>query len=129
MDKLLYCLSMAANEIKRRKPKNTPWFWWVINGFSNCIIAVVVWFIWICSCLGRDWSWERTTVGELGKPTGEVMPYSVDKIVEHIKSSYPDATELTVTRHPSLSVGYDVWVFKVDGGVSTDKAHTFRVSC
>jgi len=128
MEKLLMFLSMVGGEAKRRKPKDTPWFWFLSNGFSNFLIVSIVWVWWVCSWPWRGWSWERSTVGKLEIDKKD-HPYSVDKIIKHIKESYPDDTELTIARYPSFSIGHDVWKFKVYGGVSNDKAHTFRVSC
>lgn len=128
MDRLLWVLALLGGEVKRRKPKDTAWFWFLSNGFSNCLIAVVVWLCWMLSWPFRGLSWERTTVGKLDADKKD-QPYSVDKIIKHIKESYPDDTELTVARYPSLSVGLNTYRFKVDGGVSKDSPHMFYVTC
>lgn len=128
MNMIAYFISHLFADLKKRKNPKVGWLWWSANSLAETIIYVFVWFFWMLSWFNRKWTWTKSTVGELYKYDVD-RPFSVDEMVKHIKATYPPETKVAIIRRPSFYTGYDVWTFKVDGGISNSKQHIFELRC
>jgi hypothetical protein len=127
MEKLIYLFSLITGEVKKRKPADTGWYWWIQNSLIDGFIAFVVWIIWLLTMVTRTWSVKKTTIAELSELKEKT--YSVDQIVKTLQTQYTGDMQVIVLRYPYWRVGYNAWTFRVSSGVSNNKTTALTVIC
>jgi hypothetical protein len=127
MEKLMYLFSLATGELKRRKPKDEAWYWYIQNSIIDSLIACIVWVFWILTLFTRPWSYKRVTIATLDTLVDK--PYSVDQVIKTLQVQYTPDMAVTVMRYPHWRVGTDAWTFRVESGVSNNKVTTITVIC
>jgi hypothetical protein len=127
MEKLIYLFSLATGELKKRKPADTGWYWWIQNSLIDGLIGFVVWVFWMLSWVTRTWSVKRTTVAELTELKD--TSYSVDQVIKTMQVQWTPDMQVIILRYPHWRVGYNTWTFRVSSGISNNKVTTLTVIC